>query len=405
MTSFAPIRSAQSWIVAKGGPVPPIGPSPFTRSRPTAPFGESLLAKLANATSPSRPFKGPSYSNGDSPPPPAVSAKPAGLAAGWDKSENFLIMGTDRMHGSGDWRTDSLMVVGLDRDENRAAIFSIPRDLYVQIPGYGWGRINQADYLGELREKDGGPKLLGGIIEDTLGIPTNHWVRVHMDGFVPMIDALGGITVTLETPFYDMWQSPTTTATIELYLPAGVNHLNGYQTYLFSRLRYIGTDVGRASRQRVVLWALRDRLLSGNYLAQLPQLLETFGKTVSTDLGLFDIASLASVAMALDEEDIRSGGLQIRDLLSYRTNGGAAVLVPNDPAHVREVVSSVWSQQAPTLAESFVGSGDIATYVASSAPTEALSETLAITVTPSISGTIEVSATAPISETVSETTP
>lgn len=400
LLDFAPLDGTPTWQLTEGGPTPPFGPAPFAQTHETTPLGASVLARVANMEAARPPYKGPYYTNGDSPAPPHISTKPFGLANGWDATENFLIMGTDRKDGFGDWRTDSLMVVGLDRSTNSAAIFSIPRDMYVEIPGYGWGRINQADYLGELREKDGGPKLLGGIIEDTLGIPTDHWVRVHMDGFVPMIDALGGITITLETPFYDMWQSATTTQTLEMYLPAGVHHLNGRQTYLFSRLRYVGTDIGRASRQRTVLWALRDRLLSGGFLGQLPQLMETFRQTVSTDLGIFDIASLATVALQMDEEDVRSAGLQISDLLSYRTDHGAAVLALVDPAHVRAVVESAWSTGSATLAESFVGNGDIATYVTTAAPTEAITGTIAITVTPTLTGTQTVSATEPLSSTL-----
>ena len=96
-------------------------------------------------------------------------------------------------------------MVGLDRERQRAAVLSIPRDLYIEIPNYGYGRINQVDYIGErvTRVKGGGPALVSEVLSDTLGIATSHWVRFELTGFESIVDAVGGVTVNLDCPFYE----------------------------------------------------------------------------------------------------------------------------------------------------------------------------------------------------------
>ena len=159
------------------------------------------------------------------------------------------------------WRTDVVIIVGVDRANNRLAVFSIPRDTYVQIPDYGWGRINQVDYLGEKANPGGGgPKLMSQVLQDTLGITTNHWVRVRMDGFIDVVNAVGGVTVHLDCAFYEPIFNLTTNAWDYFALPAGDVWMDGDTAYWFVRLRYRESDIGRNRRQRQFLWALRDQV-------------------------------------------------------------------------------------------------------------------------------------------------
>lgn len=378
------------WTVLSGGPTPPLAPALVHELSVPMPTASSLLVEIASLPRRSHLYKGGGVANGNYPPPLPDVELPQTLARGWDETENYLIMGTDRRPGGGDWRTDTLMLVGLDRANQRAAILSIPRDFYVDIPGYGWGRINQTDYLGELRGAGNGPELLGSVIETNLGVPIHHWMRIHMDGFIPVVDALGGIDITLDTPFYDMWQSADGASRLELYLPAGENHLDGNTAYFFSRLRYVGSDIGRASRQRAVLWALREKLLQGNTLLRLPELYAAYQQYVSTDLTIVDLLLLAQVAVTLDRSEVHSGGIGLGDLRSYVTNAGAQVLIMDDPWHVREVVEGVWDADAPTLADSFRGNlpGTILAAPAAES-TLNLGATSPVSTTGSITGTVE----------------
>ena len=117
------------------------------------------------------------------------------------------MLGQDQRPGWESWRTDSIMVIALDREAGQVGIISIPRDLWVDIPGYPQGqqRINAVDYIGEKMELAGrGPRAgRRASMSDTLGIPTQHYVRIHLNGLVRLVDALGGVKVTLDCPLYE----------------------------------------------------------------------------------------------------------------------------------------------------------------------------------------------------------
>lgn len=353
----APGAQDASAVTLSGGPVPPLAPIAISDGVEVFDPTPVFLPTVTNNSGPAAagstvpPLEG--TTDEGAPPNAAVVDTPAGPAFSWQETENFLILGTDRRAAEGSWRTDSIMLVGLDRANNRAAVFSIPRDLYVNIPGYGWGRINQADYMGERRETDGGPKLVGQIVEDVLGIPTEHFVRIQMDGFVDFVDALGGVDIYLDCPFSEPIFNLTTQSWTRFSLPAGENHLDGEDAYWFARLRLEGTDIGRSSRQRAIIWAMRDQILSTNALLRLPELYTAFNDTITTDLGLFDIIGLAQTALSLDASNVRASGLTLRDLQNFTTDGGAQVLVIGNPERVRTIVESVWD--APAMANAFRG--------------------------------------------------
>ncbi len=288
--------------------------------------------------------------------PRALVSTGGGDPFDWTTSENYLVLGTDRRAEGGSWRTDSIMVIGIDRTKERAAVFSVPRDLYVQIPGYGYGRINQADYMGERRTPEGGgPALVSSILEDQLGISTQHWVRIQMDGFVQFVDAMGGVDIYLDCPFSEPILNLNTNRWTNFTLPAGLNHLDGQDAYWFARLRLRETDIGRSSRQRAIIWALREQILSTNAIMRLPQLYSAFRDTISTDLSLFDIIGLAQFGVSLKPENVRAGGLTLKDLQNYTTAGGAQVLIIANQAHVRDLVANVWDE--PAMADAYRSDG------------------------------------------------
>lgn len=276
---------------------------------------------------------------------------PAGPAFEWSKTENYLVLGTDRRPGWTNWRTDSIMVVGLDRALNRAAVFSIPRDLYVEIPNYGWGRINQVDYLGEQRNgPGGGPALVSEVLSKTLGIATQHWVRLQMDGFIEIVDAIGGVTVHLDCPFAESIFNLDTQSWTFFTLPAGDVKLDGEDAFFFVRLRYRESDIGRSRRQRQFLWALREQILGANLFLRFPELWGAFQKSFSTDLGLLELIDLARLGTSLDASNVRASGLTLSDLQSYVTPEGAQVLRIGDSERVRSIVNGVWTS-APAMVD------------------------------------------------------
>lgn len=280
--------------------------------------------------------------------PRAATTLPSGPAFAWSETENYLILGTDRRSNDSSWRTDTLIIVGLDRKLNRAAVLSVPRDLYLEIPNYGYGRINQVDYIGEkiLKVPGGGPALVSTVLSQTLGISTQHWMRVEMTGFQEVVDAVGGVTIYLDCPFYEPIYNLTTNQWEYFTLPAGENHLDGEDAYWYVRLRLRESDIGRSQRQRQFLWAMREQILKTNLLPRIPALFTAFSNTFSTDLTLVEIVNLMQFGLGLDPANVRASGISLRELQSYTTEQGASVLIISDPARVREVVDGIWNAPA-----------------------------------------------------------
>ena len=146
-------------------------------------------------------------------------------------TENFLVLGMDQRPGERGWRTDTIIVVAIDYEAKQVGLLSIPRDLWVNIPGYGNGRINQVDVQGEIQKyPGGGPALVQQVIQDELGIPTKNWVRLRLEALPELVDALGGVTVTLTCPLHELTpdpKAPDSGRYAKFDLPAGEVEMDG----------------------------------------------------------------------------------------------------------------------------------------------------------------------------------
>lgn len=267
----------------------------------------------------------------------SATAQPAWPTPIWpasplDRTDNILVMGMDQRPGEAAWRTDTIMVVAVDAPADRVGIISVPRDLYVDIPGYGMGRINQADYLGETSGyPDGGPALLRRVLTETLGIPTRHYVRIKMEGLVRLVDALGGVTVVLDCPLYERTPNDASPNGVEDWtLPAGPVVLDGQAAKKFATYRYVTSDFGRVRRQQQLVWAIRDRALQIDILPRIPELWRALSDMFVTDLGLMDVVRLASFGAHLKPEQVHGTVLGDDVMEYYVTAEGAWVLTIAD---------------------------------------------------------------------------
>jgi LCP family protein required for cell wall assembly len=215
---------------------------------------------------------------------------------------NVLVLGSDRREGQPNWRTDVMMIVALDMEANRAGVISIPRDIYLdRIPGHNPNKINVVDYLGEQDEPDGGgPALLGSLIEEKMGVPIHHFVRFDFTGFVDLVDALGGVEVEIDCPYYDYFQIED----VILDVDPGVQRLTGEEALVYVRSRKIGGDLDRARRQQRFIWAVRNQVLNENILPNLPALYNALSDSVQTDMGVVQTLKVVRAAIGLDREDI-----------------------------------------------------------------------------------------------------
>ncbi|MGC8779283.1 MAG: LCP family protein [Anaerolineae bacterium] len=254
------------------------------------------------------------------------------LARRLQHTENILVLGADQRPGWEAWRTDSIMVVAIDMPRQQVGVISIPRDLYVEVPDYGKERINVVDYIGEkTKAPGGGPGLLARVISDTLGIPTQHYARIQMNGLAQLIDALGGVTVTLDCPLYERTPNDALPKGYEEWtLPAGQVWLNGDAARKFATYRYVTSDFGRIQRQQQLIWAIRNRALQSNILPRIPELWKAFSGMFVTDLSLVDVIRLANFGIKLKPADVHGLIIGPPIVKDYTTAHGEMVLVIGD---------------------------------------------------------------------------
>nr|MBA3532254.1 LCP family protein [Ardenticatenales bacterium] len=139
---------------------------------------------------------------------------------------NILLLGTDgRDEEDGPPRTDLIMLLLLNRAEQRATLISIPRDLWVPIPGYGEGKINTAYFLGSL--DDQATTLTRATVEQLSGLPVHHIVEVDFNGFRTLVDEMGGIEIVVPEPIDDPEYPDGNYGTLHLQIPAGKQQMDG----------------------------------------------------------------------------------------------------------------------------------------------------------------------------------
>ncbi len=242
----------------------------------------------------------------------------------------IALLGIDQGHNSAVWRTDSIILAFVDRKGKRLSLLSIPRDLWVHIPGYADNRINTVDALGERTHYPGGGlALLDKTLRFNLGIPVHRYIRLDFQGFVDIIDALGGITVDVTSPLSDDFPDPTSpSGWVWVTLPKGPKHMDGRMALTYCRSRVSTNDFDRNSRQQQVLFAVWKKALTVETLAQAPQLWAEFSTSFETDLAMTEAIQLATFVHGLAPAQVKSQSLDYHFVREWTTPDGAQVLLP-----------------------------------------------------------------------------
>jgi LCP family protein required for cell wall assembly len=180
-----------------------------------------------------------------------------------------LLLGNDARAGESDIsNTDTMILLSFDTQNQTLGLLSLPRDLWVPIPGFGYEtRINTAYPLGETYGYEGGgPQLAMDTVSSFIGQPVKYYARVNFQGFVELIDMIGGVDVNVPFTIYDD-QYPTEDYGVQLfYLEAGQQHLDGETALKYVRTRNVDDDYGRAGRQQQVIRAVADKVLRSDML-------------------------------------------------------------------------------------------------------------------------------------------
>jgi LCP family protein required for cell wall assembly len=272
----------------------------------------------------------------------------------WDGTNRVtvLIMGLDYRDwssGEGPSRTDTMMLLTLDPLNNTAGILSIPRDLWVSIPGFDNGRINTAYFLGETYQTPGGGAGMAvKTVEQLLGITINYYAQVDFGAFIRFIDELGG--VKLDVPerirIDPINGNPK-------FLNPGRQTLTGELALAYARARNTkGGDLDRALRQQQVVFGIRDRLLNPQTLSDLiaksPQLYAEISRGIQTNLNLDEVIKLAYLAQKVPEENIARRAISAADVLFAQSPDEQSILVPL-PEQIRQLRDDVFLTTTGTL--------------------------------------------------------
>ncbi|PKO12374.1 MAG: hypothetical protein CVU39_24405 [Chloroflexi bacterium HGW-Chloroflexi-10] len=280
----------------------------------------------------------------------------------WDGTSRvtILVMGLDYR----DWeagevaRTDTMMLLSLDPLSHTASIMSVPRDMWVNVPGFDYNKINTAYYLGEIYDlPGGGPALAMETVEQFLGVPISYYAQIDFMAFERFIDELKGIHIT-----------PTQNVTLAVIgsdykqeLIAGETvTLPGNLALAYARARYTeGGDFDRASRQQEVVLAIRDRILDYTMLptliAKAPILYQEIAAGIHTNLSFDEAFQLATFAINIDRSKIKTVVIDPSCVQFGKSPDGLDILIPI-PDKIRLLRDEAFTTGGPvgpaTLAES-----------------------------------------------------
>ncbi len=266
-------------------------------------------------------------------------------------SVNIALLGLDTRPGNPDGtRSDTIIVVRVNPQTHAASMLSIPRDLWVDIPGHGQNRINSAYAVGDMaRPNSGGPPLVEATLEKNFGLHIDYFAQVDFEDFEGVIDAIGGVTIDVPKPLLDAEFPTLDYGYKRIFIPAGIQHMNGQTTVEYARSRHADSDTGRNQRQQQVLTAIREQGINLNFLNNTP-LQQSLQRAVKTDLQMGDILSLAQLAIGLNKDNIHNYAIDFNLAVPTDTEAGNVLMPQWDAIHtlVSQFVASTNTTQAAT---------------------------------------------------------
>ncbi|MEA3272257.1 MAG: LCP family protein [Patescibacteria group bacterium] len=278
---------------------------------------------------------------------------------------NVLFLGMGGIGHEGPFLTDTIMLASFDIIERKAALMSIPRDLTVPFPKYGWRKINHANSFGEDLKTGEGGRYAKKIITDVLDVPIHYYIRINFNGFKKLIDNLGGLMVYVDKEFTDPLfpLDNKDGKTQQVNFPQGWQVMNGERALQFARSRHgtnnEGSDFARSRRQQKIILALKDKIFSFGTLispGKITSLINSVQKNVKTDFEIWEIIKFANALREINNDDIvrhsldsAPGGLLIEDVINE-----AWVLRPrtNNFDEIRSYVKNIFN---PHISDYFAG--------------------------------------------------
>jgi LCP family protein required for cell wall assembly len=290
------------------------------------------------------------------PPQPTPTLDPAADYIWKDPRRfNILLLGIDQrsaVEEKGPFRTDTIMVISVDPVKKTVGVLSIPRDLWVKIPGYTQGRINTANSLGDSDAYPGGGAALAAeTIRQNLGIQVDKYLRINFDVFTTLVTTIApdGVEICVSETIDDPNYPDAGYGFIHVHFDPGCQVLNAEKLLQYARTRHTEkSDFDRARRQQEVIKAMREKLLNvggiTHFIGQAPNLWTKLTGSFTTNLTLDEILSLGSLMQQIPKDNIRFGVIDNMYVDLTATTAGDKVLVPRSNA-IRLLVQQVFDPQ------------------------------------------------------------
>lgn len=253
----------------------------------------------------------------------------------------FLLLGSDRRYSdlkknnknlqkSLPARSDTMMLVRVNPDEDVITLLSIPRDLKVSIPGHGTSKINDAYSLG-------GPALTLETLKDLLGVEINHVLNVNFGGFRKLVTTVGCVYTDIDRRYYHSNVGvPPSQQYAEIDIDPGYQRLCGQKALDYARFRHADNDLVRGARQQDLLRSLKDQVSSSSLMDDRDKLLDIFTESVQADGQLKSVSGLESVLKL----GLFSAGKPVKQVPfpgSFAEEGGVSYVTSDDAAIERTV--------------------------------------------------------------------
>ncbi len=241
---------------------------------------------------------------------------------------NILILGLDARPSEGDaGRSDTMILATFIPLRPYIGALSIPRDLWVNIPGNGENRINTAHFFGEVEKPGGGPAAAMQAVRVNFGVDVNYYVRIRFDGFRKVVDALGGVDVELPNAMSGY--------------TAGMHHMDGEQALALVRDRKGTDDFFRMERGQLFLNAVWKQLLKPQSWLRLPSAISALSQAMDANLPVWQWPRLGLALLRAGPNGLDTRAITREMVTPFVTAGGAQVLGPK------------WDQINPVLMEVF----------------------------------------------------
>lgn len=281
--------------------------------------------------------------------------KPENLKNEADERINILLLGIGGSNHPGGLLADTIMVVSLSPKDKSIAMLSLPRDLYVAIPGYTSAKINSAHSTGEQykNKSGGGPALMKKTAANILDLPIHYYLRIDFNGFIKFIDTIGGINLDVPKAIYDPYYPDEYMEGYEPFsIKAGYQSMDGQTALKYARSRETTSDFDRAKRQQLILEAVREKVLSLGVLAnpkKMNDILKILGDHLRTDMQIKESEKFFSILKDVDSSKIINKVLDTGadGLLTNATDLGGYYLVPkagnNDFSQIQNLAHQIFS--------------------------------------------------------------